>query len=326
MSRTHATVHVPGSTSNLGSGFDCIGIAVDLWLTASVTIDRGAHGVTSTRSGTLTSVQLDAAEDLIVVGYAAACARAGCDVPGALAFTAGSAIPVARGLGSSAAALVAGAALADETLELGLGRHGIATLVSQIEGHPDNASPCTFGGAMLGVANDDALGDRPLTYAFSAIPVHASLAFVYAIPPLEVTTAAARAVLPEMVPFADAVRALQRSVALAQGLSSGEPALLARALDDVLHVPYRRHLVPGYDAVVHAAREAGAFGATLSGSGSALVAVTTRAETEAVAAAMQRAFGEHGLACETLVMAGAVPGLRVELEVARNPPPAARVR
>lgn len=312
MNRRHATVHVPGSTSNLGSGFDCIGIAVDLWLTASVVIDERTSGATIARGGSLTAVQCEAHDDLIVAGFDAACARAHRMVPRGLAFTARSTIPVARGLGSSAAALVAGAALADETLGLGLGRHGIATLVSQIEGHPDNASPCTFGGAMLGVANDDAVGVQPATYALAEIPLHASLAFVYAIPPLAVTTAAARAVLPAQVPFADAVRALQRSAALARGLTSGDPALLSRALDDVLHVPHRRHLVPGYDAVVSAARDAGAFGATLSGSGSAIVAITAASTADAVAGAMQRIFAAHGLAAAILLMSGTVPGLRVD--------------
>ncbi|HYW51689.1 MAG TPA: homoserine kinase, partial [Gemmatimonadaceae bacterium] len=255
-----ARVHVPASTSNLGGGFDCVGMAVDLWLTASVAVGNEPSPLTVDRAGTLDAVTCDPAHDLLAEGFLAACARAGRAMPPSLAFSATSTIPVARGLGSSAAALVAGAALADAALELGLGVHGIATLISQVEGHPDNASPAAFGGAMLGVANNDATPDTPCTYAFSRLPVHESLAFVFAIPPLEVTTAAARAVLPSHVSFGDAVRVVQRSAALTHGLATGEPALLSRALDDVLHVPYRRQLVPGYDAVVAAACAAGAFG------------------------------------------------------------------
>lgn len=310
MSLVRATVHVPASTSNLGGGFDCIGMAVDRWLRASVEVGGDVAGLTLLRGGTLDAVTCESAADLLVEGFMAACARVGHALPASLAFTATSTIPVARGLGSSAAALVAGAALADAALRLGLGVYGIATLIAQVEGHPDNASPAAFGGAMLGVANDDGTADAPCTYAFSPLPVHASLAFVFAIPPLEVTTAAARAVLPSHVSFGDAVRVVQRSAALTHGLATGDPALLARALDDVLHVPYRRQLVPGYDAVVEAARAAGAFGGTLSGSGSALVAIGRAQDGHAIAAAMTEAFGVHGLACETLVTAGIVGGLR----------------
>ncbi|MES3034342.1 MAG: homoserine kinase [Gemmatimonadota bacterium] len=310
MSLTRATVHVPASTSNLGSGFDCIGMAVDRWLTASVILDTAGTAVTMARGGSLQAVTCAPTDDLIHDGFVAACARAGRTLPSGIAYDVSSTIPVARGLGSSAAALVAGAALADFALDLGLGVHGIATLVSQIEGHPDNASPAAFGGAMLGVANDDATADRHCTYAFSALPVHASLAFIFAVPPLEVTTAAARAVLPSHVSFGDAICALQRSAALTHGLATGDAALLGRALDDVLHVPYRRTLVPGYDAVVAAARGAGAFGGTLSGSGSALVAIGRPAQAEAIARAMREAFAAHGLVAETLVTTTAVGGLR----------------
>lgn len=310
MTHAHATVHVPASTSNLGSGFDCIGMAVDRWLTASVTIAAAATGISMTRGGALQSLTCPAADDLIHEGFVAACERAGRAVPTGLSYDVTSTIPVARGLGSSAAALVAGAALADAALALGLGVHGVATLVSQIEGHPDNASPAAFGGAMLGVENDDATATAPATYAFSTLPVHESLAFVFAVPPIEVTTAAARAVLPATLPFGDAIRALQRSAALTHGLATGEEALLRRALDDVVHVPYRRALVPGFDAVVAGAMAAGAFGGTLSGSGSSMVAIGRPDRAAAIAEAMREAFTAVGLEAETFVTAGTVGGLR----------------
>jgi homoserine kinase len=318
MSSARASVHVPASTSNLGSGFDCIGMAVDRWLSASVVIDAAANAIVMTRGGSLASLTCSATDDLIHEGFAAACTGAGREVPRGITYTVTSTIPVARGLGSSAAALVAGAALADAVLELGMGVHGVATLVSQIEGHPDNASPAAFGGAMLGVANDDATASTPCTYAFSRLPVHDSLAFIFAVPPLEVTTAAARAVLPTTVPFGDAVCALQRSAALTHGLATGDDALLHRALDDVLHVPYRRSLVPGYDAVVAGAKAARAFGATLSGSGSSMVAIGRREHAAAIALAMQHGFASAGLAAETHVTSGMVGGLRIDASPVGN--------
>ena len=312
MTVMRATVHVPGSTSNLGGGFDCVGMAVNRWLTATVVIDESKMGVTMSRAGSLASLTCDAADDLLHTGFRAACVRAGRELPAHMAFDVISTIPVARGLGSSAAALVAGAALADAALSLGLGTHGIATLASQIEGHPDNASPAAFGGAMLGVARDDATAFAPCTYTFSPLTVHATLAFIFAVPPMEVTTAAARAVLPAHVSFGDAVSAVQRSAALVHGLATGDADLLARALDDVLHVPYRRQLVPGYDAIVRAACAAGAFGGTLSGSGSAMLAIGYPEQVSEIAHAMQVAFADVGLTAETLVTDGAVGGLWTE--------------
>lgn len=311
MSRSHATVTVPASTSNLGGGFDCIGMAVDRWLRATVHVDPSAGSVTMARHGSLASLGCAPTDDLIYEGFAAACQRAGRPVPAGLAFDVSSTIPVARGLGSSAAALVAGAALADATLALGLGVEGVATLISQIEGHPDNAAPAAFGGAMLGVARNDGAPSHPCTYAFAPVPVHPSLAFIFAVPPLEVTTASARAVLPAQITFGDAVSAVQRSAALVHGLASGNAELLARGLDDVLHVPYRLGLIPGYADVVAAAMGAGAFGGTLSGSGSAMVAIGLTGSAPAIASAMQQAFAHHGLAAETLVTTGAVPGFQL---------------
>lgn len=312
MTARHAAVRVPASTSNLGGGFDCVGMAVDQWLRASVTIENDAHGVTISRAGSLSALQCMPADDLIFEGFSAACVHRGAPVPAGLAFLTSSQIPVARGLGSSAAALVAGAALADVLLQLELGHPGVAMLVSQIEGHPDNATPAVFGGAMLGVSRDDATGTTPCTYAFSSLPVHDSLAFIFAVPPLEVTTASARAVLPKQVPFGDAVLAVQRSAALVHGLATGDADLLARALDDVLHVPYRRTLVPGYDAVIAAATAAGAFGGTLSGSGSAMLAIGRPSAADSIATAMAAAFATHGLSATTLVTAGRVAGLQID--------------
>jgi homoserine kinase len=312
MSVLRASVRVPASTSNLGGGFDCVGMAVDRWLTASVIITPGANGVTMARRGSLETLRCEPRDDLVYEGFAAACGRRSVAIPDGLAFDVSSDIPVARGLGSSAAALVAGAALADAALHLHLGTDGVATLISQIEGHPDNAAPAVFGGAMLGVARDDASAAHPCTYAFSSLSVHQSVSFIFAVPPLEVTTAAARAVLPKHVSFSDAVSAVQRSAALVHGLATGDADLLSRALDDVLHVPYRQSLVPGYAAVVTAARAAGAFGGTLSGSGSAMVAIGRPTDAEAIGAGMRAAFAAHGLDAQTIVTAGAVSGLQVD--------------
>lgn len=297
-----ARVRVPATSANIGAGFDCIGIAVDRWLTASVTardkLDSGAP-VTIKREGSLASLTLTPGDDALYAGFVAACEAVDRAVPERLAFSVDSEIPVARGLGSSSAALVAGARLADKALELGLDVHQLAELCTSIEGHPDNVAPALFGGAVLGVPGNGSLEARRWTFA--PLPVHPSLAFVFVIPPFPVETSIARAILPREVPHEVAVRAAGKAAALAHGLATGDSALLQIALDDVLHVPYRRTLVPGLASLHDAARAAGAYGATLSGSGPTLVAIAPQDIADRVADVMSRRWSAEGVVAESFV-------------------------
>ena len=284
--RASVTVRVAGSTSNLGAGFDCVGVAVGRWLRVEARVTRGSS-VAIERAGTLTALEIPPEKDLLYRGFAAVCRDAGRDVPAGLALTADSDIPVARGLGSSAAATVAGAAAAAALLELELEAGALTELASELEGHPDNVAPAVFGGANLVLRERDGLVVTPL-------PIHPSLALVFAVPDFTVETKRARAALPATLPHADAVRAAGKSAALVHGLAHADPRLLAAGLDDVLHVPFRRALVPGYDAVTSAARQAGAHGATLSGSGPTIVAVVAADRVGPVGDAMVRAWGARG--------------------------------
>ena len=291
--RASVTVRVPASSSNLGAGFDCVGVAVGRWLRLSAR--RASPGaaaaapVTLERIGTLATLAVPADEDWLYRGFAAACRRAGHGVPPGLVLAAESEIPVARGLGSSAAATVAGAVAASALLGLALDAYAVAALATELEGHPDNVAPAVFGGATLVVPGPD--GD-----IVTPIVVHASITFVFAVPDFTVETKHARAVLPATLPHAQAVRAAAKSAALVQGLAHGDPRLLAAALDDVLHVPFRRSLVRGYTEVTDAARQAGAYGATLSGSGPTVVALAPLARAAAVGAAMVRAWRDCAVA------------------------------
>jgi homoserine kinase len=250
------------------------------------------------RDGTLASLVLPPADDAVVAGFSAACKMRGRALPRRLDFKLHSDIPIGRGLGASSTALVAGAALANAALELGLDRQQLAELCSEVEGHPDNVAPTVFGGAVLGVPRT---GEDSRRWVFAPIDVHRSLAFAFVVPSVIVETAAARAILPREVPHRVAVQAAGKAAALAHGLVTGDSALLRIALDDVLHVPYRRHLVPAYTEVIGAACAAGAFGATLSGSGSTVLAIATQDVVAPVAQAMQQAFAEHGMVAESFV-------------------------
>ena len=297
-------VRVPGSTSNLGAGFDCVGIAVDRWLSLSAVVEADCGDpVRLYRDGTLRGLAIAPDEDRIVAAFAAACSSAGRPVPRGLLIRASSEIPVARGLGSSAAAVVAGAAAANALLRLGFDDQRLLDLCASIEGHPDNVVPAIRGGATLAIAAGPGhqLHTRLSAWVTARIDLHPDLALALAVPDFEAETGFMRAALPATVPHAVAARAAALGASLVLGLTSGDARLLELSLDDVLHVPFRRGSVRGYDEVVQAARSAGAFGATLSGSGSTICGLTPRSAVHDVAAAMVKAWRGLDVQAEAIV-------------------------
>jgi homoserine kinase len=278
---------------------------VDRWLTASVRQGEGGSPEPEfERSGTLASLNTRDSHDAIYIAFRAAAGAKKVAVPERLRFTVTSEIPVGRGLGSSAAAFVAGAALANEMLKLGFDSFGIAEVGTALEGHPDNVCPSVFGGATLALTHASKVIVSPLE-------VHPSLAFVFAVPEFVLETKRAREALPNVVPHVTAVQAAAKGAALVRGLATADEAMLAAALDDVLHVPHRRRLVRGYDAVAAAAMEAGAIGATLSGAGSSILAVARAEKADAVGAAMARAWQLTGITAAAFASAQRVKGFHV---------------
>jgi homoserine kinase len=259
----------PASTSNLGAGFDCLGLALDLWLEMRVVRGDGAFVYRGTLSALRPEIDVVAK---ILDGV----------VPAAHHIELDSEIPVGRGLGSSAAATAAALALRARLLGHRIQLDAVFAETASREGHPDNAAPTVYGGLMLAAA-------RPTRLAF-----HRTLGIALALPDATVDTTAARAVLPGQVPRATAVEQAARAAALVTGLTSGDGDLLTHGMDDRLAVPHRVHLIPGFANAVRAGREAGAHGVTISGSGSTLVAVTPRERAAAVAAALAHALTEAG--------------------------------
>jgi homoserine kinase len=282
-----------------------VGVAVDRWLTASVRLaNTGTTEPEFVRSGTLATLTTRDSHDAIYVAFRAAVGAKKVPLPERLRFTVTSEIPVGRGLGSSAAAFVAGAALANELLRLGLDSFGIAEVGTALEGHPDNVCPSVFGGATLALTHAGKVIVSPLD-------VHPSLAFVFAVPEFVLETRRAREALPNVVPHVTAVQAAAKGAALVRGLATADEAMLAAAMDDVLHVPHRRRLVRGFDAVSAAAMEAGAIGATLSGAGSSMLAIARAEHAEAVGAAMVRAWQLTGVTATGFSSAQRVKGFHV---------------
>jgi len=281
-----ATIRVPASTSNLGGGFDTLGLAVRLYLTARY--EPGAGPLELRREGTLATLDAPAERDLVRTAFLAELARRGVEqVGGTLTVT--SEIPVGRGLGTSAAAVVGGLLLAAGAAgDVGPDADGVLDEAARVEGHADNAAPALLGG-LVGVTPREAGGFRALH-----LPLSQDLAFAFAAPSAPVSTADARRVLPDAYPRRTAVAALGRLASLLYGLAHADGDALAEGLRDELHVPYRLPLIGGGAEVMEAARRAGAWGATVSGSGSGIIALCARTDAGAVAGAMGDAFRAAG--------------------------------
>lgn len=262
-------VTVPCSTSNMGAGFDCIGLALDRHLVA--TLEPGTEPRLE-RTGTLADVEgADIVQHVL--------AERG--IHGRLVLD--STIPIGKGLGSSAAATVAGLAIAAAVKGATFDFDVALQAATALEGHPDNAAPSILGGLVAVV------GDAT---HYRALPLHLSdeIRFVFAAPHAIVSTKAARKALPAQVLHAVAAQSVARGIALVEGLAEADPELLRVGFADELHVPYRLGMIPGGSHAMQAALDAGAWAATISGSGSGLIAVCQDGNEAEVRDAMASAF------------------------------------
>jgi homoserine kinase len=283
MTLVSARVRVPCSTSNLGSGFDTLGIAMERYLDAR--FEPGGSELDVRRTGTLAPLDEEPDRDLLVQAFVRGLGAAGAMARGVLQVH--SEIPVARGLGSSAAALVAGHDLALAALQRGSDPLASFRYAYEREGHGDNAASCALGGFRAVVPGAD--GPRAL-----ALEISPEVGFAYAAPADGVATADARAALPLQVAHHVAVAELGYLTALLRGLAIGDPELIRVGVADELHVPYRLPLITRAFGAMDSAREAGAWAVTISGSGSGLVAMCAPDEAAVVAEAMKGVFAAGG--------------------------------
>ena len=282
-------VRVPGSTSNIGAGFDCLGLALDLWLDARVVEGAGP----SRYSGTLSTMGADADIVSHIVGGLIADDRH-------LEIT--SSIPVGKGLGSSAAATVAGIALHHALAGHSLEKDVLFASAVEHEGHPDNAAPAVYGGLVL-VAGSP----RQVT-------MHPSLGVALAIPDATVSTEAARELLPETLPRQTAVAQASGAGALLLGLATGDAELIRTGMIDHLGTPARRDLISGFDDATKAGLDAGAYGVTISGSGPTVLAISPVDSADRVAVAMAGAMTAAGNAAAAIAPSVAHTGVEVSEE------------
>lgn len=282
---------MPGSTSNLGPGFDCLGLALRIPMT--VTAGRIETGFSIRRLGEGKDLAVDPNHDTVLGAFRHLFRVAKKPVP-TVALTIDSKIPLARGLGSSAAAIVAGLALANHWMGGRFDARAIFREATRLEGHPDNVAPAIFGGLTLSLPLEDG------TVEALALPFPRGLSITLAVPSLRVSTEKARALLPASIPLADAARNTARAMALEHVLLTRRFELLAEALRDVYHVPYRARLIPGFEEVVEAGRRAGAYGVTISGSGPTVLAFHGSGTGSRIGNAMVRAFARRRVEARSL--------------------------
>ncbi len=274
------TVRVPASTSNLGAGFDCVGLALDLWLEARLVPGTGPP----VYSGTVAALREE--EDLVLRALGEDRAATG-----GHHLEVHSDIPVSRGLGSSGAAVVAGLALAGLLDRTPLDSHALFNDARRLEGHPDNVAPAIYGGLVLATAGE------PVKLA-----LHPGFGVACAIPNAGIDTARARKLLPARVSRSAAVTQAANAASLILGLTRGERELVRHGMVDRIAVPKRASLVDGFENAVRAGIDAGALGVTLSGSGSTLLAICPTDTRHQVADAMAAALTAANNSAEPRVL------------------------
>ncbi|MEW8959016.1 Homoserine kinase [Moorella humiferrea] len=278
-------VRVPATTANLGPGFDTIGMALDLYDEVYIEVSQNLE-INVTGEGEATIPR--GPENIAFRAAMAVFARTGQRGVN-LKINMHNNIPVARGLGSSAAALVGGLVGANVLLGEPLSSEELIELATQLEGHPDNVAPAILGGLVVAAREGEKVYCRRLEP-----PV--GLTTVVAIPHFTLSTKVSRGVLPAKVDLADAVFNLSRVGLFLLAVQAGDLELMGKMMEDKLHQPYRLSLVPGMAEVFGAAREAGALAVALSGSGPSVIAFC-RGRKPKVGEAMAAAFARHGVAC-----------------------------
>ena len=269
MTTRHRLIRVPASSANLGPGYDVLAAAVALFMeleveeTGEFSLDPGGLDVSTGR------------DNLVVRAFEALHPADG------IAFRLRSEIPLARGLGSSAAAIVAGLFAADHLFELALTQEEILARATELEGHPDNVAAAIYGGFVICGRGE---GGAPLATRFDP---PGGLEGVVVVPAEEVSTERAREAIPAEVPLGDAVANVSAAAQLVLGLQRADLDLVARGLADRIHQDRRRDLYPRSMELVDTATEVGALGATISGAGPTVLVWTTWQDAGKVTAALE---------------------------------------
>jgi homoserine kinase len=290
-----ATVKVPATTANIGPGFDCLGAALTLYNQFTFSSLSDGEALKITVAGAEASRVSRDSGNLVYQAFCKFFDRINQPTP-AVQIDIEMNVPLARGLGSSATAIVGGIVGANILAGSPLTPDQLADLATQIEGHPDNVVPALMGGCRLAASGYDREWEIcELAWNPTVIPV-------VAIPNFELSTAEARKVLPAEYSRADAIFNTAHLGLLVCGLETGNADWLKAALHDRIHQPYRQALITGYDVVQKAAIAAGAYGLVISGAGPTLLALAPSDDAKLVRSAMEKAWTEQGIEVQATVL------------------------
>lgn len=298
MQATAVTVRVPATSANLGAGFDCLGLALDLF--ASITVTFGQRELPPTE---------DVGEKMVLTAVRHFYQRLDRPMPPGVRVRYNVSIPLGRGLGASAVARVAGVMAANEFERSPLDLDGCMAIAADLEGHGDNACPAAFGGMRVCVTRDGRYLHAPCAY-----PKDVAMAIL--IPDHPMPTKEARKALPDGYSRADAVHNLGRSALFVAAMAANQVHLLDEATNDAIHQRQRAALFPPMFDVFDAAKGAGAHAAWLSGAGSSIAAICPEALGRQVATAMfDRAYaaGYSGRSLVTHIAAQGAQVAKIEL-------------
>ena len=292
-------VRVPATSANLGSGVDCLGAAFPLFLEAEFetlpALFDGRRFIFVFDAGDGITFMPDDDDNLILRGMNAAEKRTGKSLP-PLRVTVHSEIPMSRGLGSSAAATLAGILGGFEVLGVRPDAKTVLSAATEIEGHPDNAAPALLGGVCASMISTDG---RVLCESLRCPDVLA----VVAVPDFELKTKDARAALPESVPLKDAVAQVQRACMMTAALQNGSFHRLSAASEDLLFTPPRKKFMPYLDRLFRTGKECGALCCMISGAGPSVISFAPdRVSAERIADAWASDFREESIRAKILIM------------------------
>jgi homoserine kinase len=299
-------VSVPASTANLGPGFDCLGLALDLHLTARATVlSAGTHHSSARTRGVAGSADLPSNphENLILRAMAHTAKHEGLTLP-PVRLAVKNDIPIAGGLGSSAAAIVAGIALGYAVAGKALTEGAALRCAAELESHVDNVGAALLGQLVVSLVR----ADGSVVALRKKWP--AEIRIVAITPEVSLKTDSSRAALPKSVSHADAVFNEQRSALFIAALDAGRYDLLADAMQDRLHQPYRQDLIPGLAEILAAPRVPGMLAVALSGSGPTVIALATE-RCDEIGASIAARFQQKGLKAAIRNLAAAPHGMRL---------------
>jgi homoserine kinase len=288
-------IRTPATTANLGAGFDCIGAALTLYNTFTFTEVDSDAPITIAVTGA-EAVKVDGDRDNLAYQAFTKLFTKIDRTPPHIKLEIELGVPLARGLGSSATAIVGGLMGANSLAGKPLSEMEVMDLAIEMEGHPDNVVPAQIGGCRLAATGKDG------SWQIADVPWHSGVGIVVAIPDFELSTQAAREVLPATYSRADAVFNIAHLGLLLRGLETGNADWLKAALNDRIHQPYRQELITGYPAVATAALNSGAYGMVISGAGPTLLALCEAANSGLVAQAMSVAWQDCGVNARTQVL------------------------